>query len=360
MTIRKFLTSVADVYGYDMNDNLLFVSKTMLDSNIAVTLGSAPIRGGRGSQLQYIYYHTADMKFTLTDTQWNLAMLGATTGYTPVVGESYYAQETLVMSGSQTSVTGSPLAFTGTTIYGWATYLPTGYTERVTFTGKTFSVTASGSAAGNWCVRYYQANTSAGLAVTIGANIIPNIVKLVMETQLNSSDVTTNAIGIVQIIVPTANLSGDFTINMKSDGVSNTPLTAEALAYTDTTVSGANCTTVGYYAKIIEVINSTSWYSTVIALAVAGGDYHQPLSSARTLDTWAVPSTGAAFRVPPGSVTYSLGTQASASAPGFATGTTIGATTGVVTTGSTSGSGLVTFFVTSASLIDGSVRFYTP
>ena len=45
---KKFLTSVADVYAYDTSDNILFTGKTLLDSSIEVSLGSAPVRGGRG------------------------------------------------------------------------------------------------------------------------------------------------------------------------------------------------------------------------------------------------------------------------------------------------------------------------
>ena len=59
--------------------------------------------------------------------------------------------------------------------------------------------------------------------MTIDANMIPRVLKLVMETQLNSSDVTTNRIGMVQIIAPRVGLSGAFTISMKADGVSTTP-----------------------------------------------------------------------------------------------------------------------------------------
>src|SRR5512139_908880 len=99
MAIKKFLTSVADVFGYDNNDNLLFVAKTLLDSSIEVSLGSAPVRGGRGNQLQYIYYHTAEMKFTLTETQWNLEMLGATTGGQYDMG-NYYVQENVSVVAS--------------------------------------------------------------------------------------------------------------------------------------------------------------------------------------------------------------------------------------------------------------------
>jgi len=350
MGIRKFLTSVADVFGYDSSDNLVFVAKTLLDSSIEVSLGSAPVRGGKGNQLQYIYYHTGEMKFTLTDVQWNLGMLGATVGSTPAAGMQYYAEETIVMSGSGALVSGSPLAFTGTTIYGWATN-PSGDIQRVQFgagsnPAQRFYV--SGSVAGNWCVRYYQTNLSSGQGITVKANMIPSVLKLVMETQLNSSDVSTNKIGKVQIIAPTVTLSGAFSISMKADGVSNTPLTATALAVTPT---GTGCSSDPYYAQIVEVIDSSYWYSNVIGLAIEGGDLTLPKSIQYPLQVWAVPSSGAAFKATATELTYvKMG--------GVAEATTSASMVNVIYTGSTTGSALFRVYITSASSIEATNTIY--
>ena len=351
MSIRKFLTSVADVFGYDSSDNLVFVAKTLLDSSIEVSLGSAPVRGGKGNQLQYIYYHTGEMKFTLTDVQWNLGMLGATVGSTPAGGMQYYAEETIVMSGSGALVSGSPLAFTtGGTVYGWATD-PSGNTQKITLgTGGTpqrFYV--SGSAAGNWCVRYYQTNLSSGQGITVKANMIPSVLKLVMETQLNSSDVSTNKIGKVQIIAPTVTLSGAFTLSMKADGVANTPLTATALAVTPT---GTGCSSDPYYAQIVEVIDSSYWYSNVIGLAIEGGDYNVPVNSTSVMSVWAVPSSGAAFKAVNTELTF--GKITGSTAAGFY----IGPNSGSISSGSTSGSCMVRVYITSASSIEATNTVY--
>ena len=48
--MKKFLVSTADVYGYDSNDNLLFVGKTLLDSSIETTLSNTDVRAGKGNQ----------------------------------------------------------------------------------------------------------------------------------------------------------------------------------------------------------------------------------------------------------------------------------------------------------------------
>ena len=78
--MKKFLVSTADVYGYDSNDNLLFVGKTLLDSSIETTLSNTDVRAGKGNQLQYIYYHTAEMNVTINEAQFSLAFLALNTG----------------------------------------------------------------------------------------------------------------------------------------------------------------------------------------------------------------------------------------------------------------------------------------
>lgn len=346
MAIKKFLTSVADVYGYDTNDNLLFVAKTLLDSSIEVSLGSAPVRGGRGNQLQYIYYHTAEMKFTLTETQWNLEMLGATTGADYDLGNYYVEENVSVVSGSGT-VSQTPLAFEED-IYGWATS-PLGVTQRVTFSGTAFTVTGSEAATdSSWCVRYYTANTSAGKSVTIKASMIPKVVKLVMETQLNSADVTTNKIGMVQIIIPRGQLSGAFTISMKADGVSNTPLTGTALSYVPVASSDDACEVDSYYAKITEIIDATNWYDSVYDLSIVDGDFSLAVGETKTLVVYAVPSVGSSFKVSNGYLTF---TSSASSA-------TVGANTGIVT-GVESGSVVqIDVEITSASDIDASTPVF--
>lgn len=302
MANRKFLTSVADVFAYDASDNIVFTAKTLVDSSIEASLGSAPVRGGRGNQLQYIYYHTGELKVTLTDAQWNLQMLGATVGSELYGLQNYYKEETVIVTASSGSVSATPLAFTGSILYGWATS-PLGLTQRVIFTGTGFTVTGT-ETSGNWCVRYYTANLTQGQSFTVNANMIPKVVKLVMETQLNSADVTTNKIGIVQIVMPTVALSGAFSISMKSDGVTTTPLTGMALAYTPAAGADA-CATQPYYAKITEIIDNTLWYSNVSSLVFDGGNYTQLRGTTETQVVYAIPTTYSPFIVPNSSLTWS-------------------------------------------------------
>ena len=151
----------------------------------------------------------------------------------------------------------------------------------------------------------------------------------------------------VQLIVPQATLSGAFTISMKADGVSSTPLTANALAFTEATTTGAGCTNAPYYAKLIEIIDAANWYDNVIALAIQGGDFglvHGPTTA--TLVVWAIPSGGGAAFLAPlgGQLDFSSGTPAKA---------TIDAATGVVTTVAT-GTTLLSVHIHDKSSIEDS------
>jgi hypothetical protein len=356
MSIRKFLTSVADVYAYNSADTLLFTGKTLLDSSIEVSLGSAPVRGGRGNQLQYIYYHTGEMKITLTDAQWNLALLGSTVGSAVTPSNNVYTEESVsaTVAGNDVTATvvGTPLAYGSlATLYGWAV-TPDGNTIAGTFSGSNFTgvkLAADSLVTGQkLCIRYYALD-AASTSITINANMIPSIVKLVLETQLNSADVTTNKIGVVQIIVPTATLSGAFTLSMKSDGVSNTPLSATALAYNGTPGSDA-CANQPYYARIIEIIDSSNWYDNVIGLSVVGGDFSMAQSTTATLNVWAIPQSGAAFKAPLGGE-LDFGLVGSPSA----TGTTVHATTGVVTSSTNAGTATINIHVNDVTTLDTTV-----
>lgn len=349
MATKKFLTSVADVYGYDDNNQVIFTGKTLLDSSIEVTLGNTEVRGGRGNQLQYVYYHSNAMNVTLNDCQWNLAMLAATTGQSIGVGSDVYTEETITLgAGGSGTVTGTPLAVTGTTIYGWVTQV-SGLTERVTFSGSTFA-SSSGSSGDVVCVRFYSADANAR-SITIPANVIPKVVRLVMEAQLNSSDVSSNQIGKVQFIVYKATLSGSFTISMTSDGVAQTPLTAMALAYQDSET--ASCTNAPVYCKIIEIIDNINWYDNLTAIAVEGGNFSLATTTGtKTLVVYGVTSnpSEAPFIIDNADLSFTSGT----------TGVATVSLHGGLVTGVSAGTSLITVVVDDKNTIEAQVTVTVP
>lgn len=324
MAIRKFMTSVADVYAYDtQTGDLILYGKTLLDTSLDTTLGNTDVRAGRGAPLQYVYYHSPDLKFTVNDAQFNLAFLAANVGSVITTGNNVYTEENVTLTGGGAgTVTGTPLAVTGTTVYGWVT-LVNGDVEKVTFTGSAF--TCSGTSGDVVCVRYYLAD-AASRSITVSGSIVPSILRFVLEAQLASSDVTSNVIGKVQIEVPRATLTGAFSLAMKPDSVASTPLNARALPNNDT-VGG--CVTQPWLAKITEVITGTNWYDNVIGLSIAGGDFALTHPATKQLQVYAIPSTGAAFIPPTADLTFASSDtgKATVNASGLVTTVAAGSST---------------------------------
>lgn len=328
---KRFLVGVANIYAYNKSTNdLYFASKTMLDTAIEVSTGNQEITGGQGNTLQYVYFHSPKLNLTLTEVQFNLAMVAANVGSSIVTGANVWTEENVTLGAlGAGTVAGTPVVTpdSSSTIYGWVTE-QNGTTTRVTFTGSAF--TLSGGTSGQVvCVRYYNNNTAAR-QVTIPANFVPANVRLVMDCQLASSDTTSVAgssiIGRIQFEIGSAQLSGAQSITMSSEGVSNTPLTAMALA--DTTAV-AGCTGSGIYGKITEIIDSANWYDLVTILAAQTDPVAISSGSPTSqIVLYGIPTVGAAFVVPAGDISYVSGTPATAtvSSTGLITRVTTGST----------------------------------
>lgn len=265
MAIKKFLVSVADAYVYDENDNIILIGKTLMDTSIDIKLANTDVRGGQGSKLLYIYYHSGEFSLKITETQFNLAFISSATGSSVNTGGDVYYEENITLgAGGTGTVTYDPVAAQTSTVYGWIT-LVDGSVEKVTFSSKNF--TCSGAENDVVCARYYRADAAAKV-VEIPANMIPKIARIVLDAQLASSDVSTNVIGKVEIVVPKAIFTGNFALAMKSDGVSDLPLEARATAFTPPASAGCGNTPV--YAYVTEIINGANWYDDVIAMAWVG------------------------------------------------------------------------------------------
>jgi len=334
------MTSVADAYLYDSNDNLVGTSKTLMDSSVEVTLSNTDVRGGKGNPLQYILFNGAEMNLTLTETQFSLDFLASTLGDTLATGVNVFYEEDITLDAVPGgTVTNTPLAYQGTTVYGWLTHSD-GTIERVTFATKTF--TSSYGVDGDVvCARYYNLNAAAK-QITVNANVIPSIVRVELEAQLADSESSTNVVGKVTFTIPRLSLSGAFSMSMTPDGVANTPLTGRALAYKPTSGS---CTATSVLGYITRVIDSANWYDDCIALAIVGGDIALTHPDTQTVIVKGVHSDGSVSTPSPADLTFASVTTATA---------TIGAQTGLITTVAT-GSSLITVTITAKTAIDASV-----
>jgi hypothetical protein len=343
---KKFMVGVGIAYAYDTSENLLFMSKTLSTSGIEISTSNSEVRAGQGNMLQYVYYHSGAMGLTLTDVQWNLAMLAANVGSSIVTGNNVWTEETVTLTGGAGSVTGTPIVTPdgSSTKYGWVTNNLTGVTEKVAFSTKAFTTTVATT--GDVCVRYYNAD-AASRSVQINGNIIPTVARIVIDTQLASSETDVgfgSIIGKVQCELPRAQFSGASTFDMASDGTSKTELKANALVYDS---GSGGCASSGYYAKITEILDSANWYDEVIALAPSDADIDMlTTDSPLTMVVYAIPSSGSAFVCPNADLTFASGTAGTC---------TIGANTGVITVVG-AGSSAISISITSKATVTGAAN----
>jgi hypothetical protein len=271
----------------------------MINDSIEITTDKQDLRAGQGNVLQMVYFHTSAMNITLEEQQFNLDMAGRAIGSSIVTGASIWEEETVTLTAGAGVVLGTPIATSSGNIYGWVT-LTDGTVERVTFTGSNFTVV--GQSTGEVYVRYYETN-SAARQLTVNANIIPSVVRLVVEAQLFSGDPNnvsaSSLVGKVLVEIPRAQLGGAVKFDMSSSGVSNTPINAMALA---NSVTGSGS---GVYATITELIDSANWYDAVYALAIVDDTISVSTGTpTATLDIRAIPSVGDAFKPPYADLTF--------------------------------------------------------
>lgn len=339
---NEYLVSTAEVYGFDEDDNMILFGDTMLDTSIENAISNTDVRAGQGNMLQYIYYHSAELTVAVSNAQFSLNQLALAVGSDITTGADVFTTETVTVTNGAGTVTKTPLVSQTSTVYGWVAYNGGNTTDRVAFTGSNFTL-ADTSYSGDVCVRYY-ANDAAAKRITIKANMIPAIVKLVLKAQLCSSDDSRNKVGDVLVTLYRAQASGAFTLSMTPDGVASTPLNFRAIAYTS--LGGGCNANQRVYGTIDKVLTDANWYDNVTALAVVGGDFELANLATKMLDIRAIPNDGtAAFKPPYADLTFA--------ATGVSVVNTSGATKGTVT-GATGG-GSVTVTITAKTAVDVTV-----
>jgi hypothetical protein len=341
---KKFLVGVGNVTAFNISTgDILFKSKTILDDSIDITTASEEISAGQGNALQYIYYHSGRFNAKLTETQFSLNMIGQNVGASILTGKNIWTEETVTLGAAGAgTVVGTPLLtpdVSGSDIYGYVTDAD-GTTTKVTFSGSDFTL-VTGAENDIVCVQYFALD-SAARYVTVNSNFLPSVVRLVIDTQLASSDESSAAgssiIGKVQVEVPRFQISGSQSISMTASGVAQTPLEGMALSYAGT----GGCAGSGHYATITEVVDTSNWYDNVTFLAIADDTIALTHPDTSTLVVWAVPSNGdSAFIAPVADLSFTSGTVGTCN---------VGLHTGIITTVA-AGSSIITCVITNKNTV---------
>lgn len=335
--LKRFLVSVANVTAMQGSD-IIFTSKTLINSSISVETDSTNINGGKGNPLQAVYFHTPQLNLSLEDTQFRLEYLALNVGSAITQTGDVWSNETVTLTGTTGTLTGTPVPVAGQTdVFVYTEYEDANL--KLPVTGNTFS-TAGTSIPANAtiCVSYLNTNLSARTMV-IPANFMPSRVRLFLDADLYGDTDSSAVVGHITIEVFTAQLTGAQEITLEASGYSTTPLNAMALVYNDTSIGA--CGSTGKYARITELILDTDAWAGVTGLSLEQGDFSMNVGESTLLRVWAVKNDGTAFMVDNSKLTFEAATTAVA---------TVGAHTGVVDAISAGSSDIKIFITEKASI----------
>lgn len=249
---KTFLVSTAD-FAYYVGGVLACTGNTNLNTSIEVSMQEQNVNAGKGNKLIYSFKYGRELSATLEAADWKLEYIAANVGSKITEGftDVYKMGECVTLT--------SGIGVLGTVPVGdVAIELPSGDIITVKTEGTSVDLTAYGLE--NESVKAtYKFNRTAK-TVTIDADSIPCVGELVLDADKHNNNL--GKVGTVQIIIPSYQLSGNFSISFTPDGVTSTNLDGKALA-----VEGDTCADGSAVYAYVKEFDETATAMQVIEIA---------------------------------------------------------------------------------------------
>jgi len=260
---NKFLVSVANAILRDPNTLAgLAVGKTNITSSLTLAMAATEVRGGINNPLLYSYYHDRKAEFKIEEVTFDKNLLALNLGSTITNGNYTVVQsESLVLTAGVGYCSKTPLASV-------TAFLPNGTIQTVTPTAG--SITISGGLGQKVDVVYtYTSGSSDQIVAT--STTPPTLVDLTLIAEVR--DETGVISDYLHINVPRYQISGNYTLSLAANGVSQQALDGVALVTTSTDTSA------DYYFKTTWIpvssttvpASSIACTPTVLTFSVASG-----------------------------------------------------------------------------------------
>lgn len=237
MANNEFLVSVANAVIRDPNTGAALAFGTAnINSAFTLTMAKTDVRGGINNPLLYQYIHDRNLEVKIEQATFDKNILALNAGTSVLNGTVNVTQtDCIVLAGGVGSVTLTPIG-------NVTVFLPDGTIQVVTPATK--SITVSGGADQKVTAVYITAINAD--QITIETTKPPSVVDLTLIAEIRDN---TNAIvQYLQVNVPRYQVSGNYTLTLAANGVSNQSLDGVALA-----TSSADCVSGDYYAKVTYV-----------------------------------------------------------------------------------------------------------
>lgn len=223
---KNFLVSTADFALY-YNDILACTGTTNLNTSIEVSMQEQNVNGGKGNKLVYSYKYGRELNITLEAADWKLEYLAANVGskITEGLTDVYKIGECIQITNGTGVLSAVPIGDV-------AIELNNGLIVTATPVNTTIDLTAYDIE--NESVKATYRFNKIAKSIAIDADTAPFVYKLVLDADKHNNKL--GKVGSVQVIVPSYQPSGNFTMNFTPDGVSSTNIDGKALA-----VEGETC-----------------------------------------------------------------------------------------------------------------------
>ena len=257
---KNFLVSTAD-FAFYVNDVLACTGTTNLNTSLEVTMEEQAINAGKGNKLVYSLKYGRQLKATLEAADWKLEYLAMASGskITEGMTDVYQLGECVTLTDGVGTLDLTPIGDV-------AIELPNGSIVTIQPDGKRIDLTAYGLSNGSDSVKATYCYNKTARSVKIDADSTPMCGRLVLDADRHSN--TLGKTGSVQIVIPSYQLSGNFTIELTPDGATSTSLEGTALA-----VEGDTCIGGSVYAYINE-FDDTERACSVLEIAAAPETIH--------------------------------------------------------------------------------------
>lgn len=235
---KTFLVSTAD-FILKYNGVVACTGTTNLNTSIEVSMQEQNVNAGKGNKLAYSFKYGRELAPSLEAADWKLEFIAVNVGskITEGLNEVYKMGECVQLTAGVGVLASTPIGDV-------AVELPNG--TIVTVTPDTTSVDLSAYGMVNESVKatyQYSRNTK---KLVIDAESSPMVYELILDADKHNNKL--GKVGSVQIVVPSFQPDGNFTISFTPDGVTSTTINGKALA-----VEGERCSDgASVYAYINE------------------------------------------------------------------------------------------------------------
>lgn len=269
---KNFLISTAD-FALFRKDILVCTGTTNLNSSIEVSMQESNVNAGKGSKLIYSYKYGRELGVTLEAADWKLEYIAVQAGskITEGLTDVYELARCIQVTNGIGILPSVPIG-------NVAVELNSGLIVIVTPENTTIDLSKYNVENGTVKVTYKYNNTAK--SITVSADTSVDIYKLVLDADKHNNGL--GKIGHLQIIIPSYQPSGNFTMNFTPDGVSSTNIDGKALAVEgDTCADGSSVYAyIKDFDNTADVVNVSEIAATPanISLSVTGSNKTETIS----------------------------------------------------------------------------------